>query len=74
VNLLNLLVRPELGAFIAAVGIFILFAVVAGRQGFLSAQGTINYLEVSAQLGILATAVALVMSGGRLDLSVGSMI
>jgi simple sugar transport system permease protein len=74
VNLRKLLVRPELGAFIAAVGIFILFAVVAGRQGFLSAQGTINYLEVSAQLGILATAVSLLMIAGEFDLSVGSMI
>src|SRR6266478_747830 len=74
VNLRKLLVRPELGACIAAVGIFILFAVVAGRQGFLSAQGTINYLEVSAQLGILATAVALLMIAGEFDLSVGSMI
>ena len=73
-NLRKLLIRPELGAFIAAVGIFILFAVVAGRQGFLSPEGTINYLEVSAQLGILATAVSLLMIGGEFDLSIGSMI
>src|SRR5882762_2024621 len=74
VNLRKLLVRPELGAFIAAVGIFILFAVVAGRQGFLSPEGTINYLQVSAELGILATAVSLLMIGGEFDLSIGSTI
>jgi simple sugar transport system permease protein len=74
VNLRKVLIRPELGACVAAVAIFLAFAIAAGRQGFLSGQGTINYLEVSAQLGILATAVALLMIAGEFDLSVGSMI
>jgi simple sugar transport system permease protein len=74
VNLRKVLIRPELGACVAAVAIFVAFAIAAGRQGFLSGQGTINYLEVSAQLGILATAVALLMIAGEFDLSVGSMI
>jgi simple sugar transport system permease protein len=39
-----------------------------------SARGTINFLEVSAQLGILAVAVTLLMIGGEFDLSLGSMI
>lgn len=73
-NLRKVLIRPELGACVAAVAIFLAFAIAAGRQGFLSGQGTINYLEVSAQLGILATAVALLMIAGEFDLSVGSMI
>jgi simple sugar transport system permease protein len=73
-NLRKVIVRPELGACLAAVAIFVLFAFVAGKQGFLSAQGTINYLEVSAQLGILATSVSLLMIAGEFDLSVGSMI
>jgi len=72
-NLRKVLIRPELGACIAAMAIFALFASVAGQQGFLSAQGTINYLEISAQLGILATAVSLLMIAGEFDLSVGSM-
>ena len=33
-NFRKLLIRPELGAVIAAVGIFILFAVVAGQQDY----------------------------------------
>ena len=37
-------------------------------------QGIVNFLEVSAQLGIIATAAALLMIGGEFDLSVGSMI
>ena len=39
-----------------------------------SAYGTINFLEVSANLGIIAIAAALLMIGGEFDLSVGSMI
>src|SRR5215831_8629558 len=70
----KLLVRPELGACFATILVFIVFAIIAGNQGFLSAQGTINYLEVAAQLGILASAVALLMIAGEFDLSVGSMI
>ena len=73
-NFRKLLVRPELGACFATILIFIVFAAIAGKQGFLSAQGTINYLEVGAQLGILASAVALLMIAGEFDLSVGSMI
>jgi simple sugar transport system permease protein len=73
-NFRRLLARPELGSLVAAVAIFIFFTVTAGRQGFLTPQGTINYLEVSAQLGILAVAVALLMIAGEFDLSVGSMI
>jgi simple sugar transport system permease protein len=70
----KLLIRPELGAIFATILVFIVFAIIAGKQGFLSAQGTINYLEVGAQLGILASAVALLMIAGEFDLSVGSMI
>jgi simple sugar transport system permease protein len=36
--------------------------------------GVINFLEISAELGILAVAVALLMIGGEFDLSVGSTI
>src|SRR5262245_33945237 len=47
-NFRKLLARPELGACFATILIFIVFAAIAGKQGFLSAQGTINYLEVGA--------------------------
>jgi len=73
VNFRKLLTRPELGAFVAAVGIFLFFASVA-REGFLSFSGTINYLEVAAQVGVVAVAVSLLMIAGEFDLSVGSMI
>ena len=57
-----------------AILVFAFFAVVAGDSGFLTSVGTIGYLEVSAQLGILVVPVALLMISGEFDLSVGSMV
>jgi simple sugar transport system permease protein len=68
------LLRPEVGAALGAVIIWIIFAVVAGNRGFVSPRGTATYLEVAAQLGILSVAVALLMIAGEFDLSVGSII
>ena len=70
----RLLSRPELGAVAGTIAVWIFFAIVAGDRGFLSMRGTANYLEVAAQLGILAVAVALLMIGGEFDLSIGSTI
>ncbi len=70
----RLLSRPELGAAAGTVLVFVFFAVTAGGSGLFSAKGIINFLEVSAQLGILAAPVALLMIAGEFDLSVGSMI
>ena len=70
----RLLARPELGAVGGAVAVWIFFAIVAGDRGFLTLRGTATYLEVAAELGILAVAVALLMIGGEFDLSVGSII
>lgn len=70
----RLLNRPDFGALAGVLLVFGVFAVVAGDQGFLTVRGTINYLEVAAQLGILSVAVSLLMIAGEFDLSVGSMI
>jgi simple sugar transport system permease protein len=70
----KLLRRPELGALGGTIIVWILFAVVAGNNGFLTMRGTANYLEVASELGILAVPVSLLMIGGEFDLSVGSMI
>src|SRR5918912_3577571 len=70
----KLLTRPELGAVAGAVAVWIFFAVVAGSSGFLSVRGTAAYLEVAAELGILAVPVSLLMIAGEFDLSIGTMI
>ena len=70
----RLFVRPEFGALAGAIGVWVFFTIVAGDRGFTTMRGTANYLEVAAQLGILAVAVSLLMIGGEFDLSIGSTI
>ena len=69
-----LLTRPEIGAVIGAILVWIIFAVWAGDNGFLTLAGTASYLQVAAQVGIVGSAVALLMISGEFDLSVGSMV
>jgi simple sugar transport system permease protein len=66
--------RPELGAVAGTILVFIFFAFAAGGSGMFTALGVINFLEVSAQLGIIAVAACMLMIGGEFDLSIGSMI
>lgn len=68
------LLRPEVGALLGAIIVWVVFAVLAWDRGFVSARAVATYLEVAAQLGILAVAVALLMIAGEFDLSVGSII
>ena len=70
----RLLRRPELGALAGTVLVIIIFAIVGHKTGLFTPRGIINVLQISAELGILATAVALLMIGGEFDLSIGSTI
>lgn len=70
----RIMTRPELAAVAGAILVFVFFAVVAGDSGFLTTGGAASYLEVAAQLGIVAVPVALLMICGEFDLSVGSMV
>ncbi len=70
----KLLNRPELGAVAGTVLVFVFFGLVAANSGMFSSKGIITFLEVSAQLGILAVFASLLMIAGEFDLSVGSMI
>lgn len=69
-----LLGRPELGAAAGTILVFVFFLTFAGSTGMFSAKGIITFLDVAAQVGILAAAVALLMIAGEFDLSIGSMI
>jgi len=70
----RLLRRPELGALAGTVLVIAIFAVFAGGTGLFTARGLVNVLQISAELGILAAPVALLMIGGEFDLSIGSTI
>src|SRR3954452_24353936 len=65
----RLLIRPEMGAAIGAVVIFIFFLVVA--PPFRSPEALATVLYASSTIGIMACAVALLMIGGEFDLSAG---
>ena len=70
----RLLKRPELGAAAGTVLVIVLFALTAGSSGLFSPKGVVNFMEISAQLGIIAASAALLMIAGEFDLSIGSMI
>ena len=70
----RLLRRPELGALSGVILIYAIFFALAGESGMFTIEGIINILHVSAEVGILAAAVALLMIAGEFDLSLGSMI
>ncbi len=72
--LARLLTRPEFGALVAAVGVWVFFAIVASDNNFVSWATTASILNRAAPLGILAVAVALLMIAGEFDLSVGSVV
>lgn len=72
-NLQSFTRRPEMGALIGAVAVYIFFAVVGGDK-FVSPQGSASWLNVFADLAIVALPVSLIMIAGELDLSIGSVI
>ncbi|HEY3261965.1 MAG TPA: ABC transporter permease [Pseudonocardiaceae bacterium] len=67
--LTRLLTRPEIGALVAAIAIYIFFFIVAEPFRTPAALSTVLY--ASSVIGIPATAVALLMIGGEFDLSAG---
>lgn len=70
----RLLTRPELGAVVALVVVWIFFAIAANDNNFVSWPTTAAILNRAAPLGILAVAVALLMIAGEFDLSIGSVV
>jgi simple sugar transport system permease protein len=69
-----ILLRPELTALVSTIAVFVFFAINAGDKGFLSFSGTRNYLQVAANIGIIACPITLLLVAGEFDLSIGTMI
>jgi simple sugar transport system permease protein len=65
--------RPESGALVGTVLVFVFFAIFGGAQ-FLSTGGTASWLNIAAELAIIALPVGLLMISGEFDLSVGSVV
>jgi len=68
----RLLGRPELGAVVGAVAVFLFFSLAADSFLRASSMGTVLY--ASSTIGIMAVPVALLMIGGEFDLSAGVMV
>jgi simple sugar transport system permease protein len=68
-TLSRLLTRPEVGALLGAIVIYLIFFAVA--PPFRDASSLATILYVSSTYGIPAVAVALLMIGGEFDLSAG---
>ncbi|MEU3790072.1 ABC transporter permease [Streptomyces fructofermentans] len=65
----RVLARPEIGALIAAISVYVFFFAVASP--FREASSLANVLYESSVMGIMALPVALLMIGGEFDLSAG---
>ncbi len=69
----DLLRRPESGAFLGLVFVLAFF-VIFGSIEFLKPAGAASWLNVAANLGIVAIPIGLLMISGELDISIGAMI
>ena len=68
----RLLARPEIGALVAAVILFVFFLIVA--PAFRSVDSLMTVLYQSSTIGIVAVGVGLLMIGGEFDLSAGVLV
>ncbi|MEU7487376.1 ABC transporter permease [Streptomyces sp. NPDC042319] len=68
----RLMGRPELGAVVGAIAVFVFFSFTANT--FLQADSLSTVLYASSTIGIMAVPVALLMIGGEFDLSAGVMV
>ncbi|HCZ01233.1 MAG TPA: ABC transporter permease [Rhodobacter sp.] len=65
--------RPETGSLVGLLLVFAFFSVMGGAV-FIGAPGWSSWLNIAAEVGIIALPVGLLMIAGELDISVGSII
>jgi simple sugar transport system permease protein len=71
----RLLTRPDIGAFLGAIAVFLAFGYFARAVDWISDPAiAAGWTDQAAQYGIVAVPVALLMIGGEFDLSAGVMI
>ena len=73
VSLGTLLRRPETGSLLGFVVVYIVFAILGGAV-FIGAPGWSSWLNIAAEVGIIALPVGLLMIAGHFDMSVGSIV
>jgi simple sugar transport system permease protein len=65
--------RPEAGSFLGLTLVFVVFAILGGKT-FVTAPGWSSWLNMAAEVGIIALPVGLLMIAGLLDISVGAVL
>jgi simple sugar transport system permease protein len=65
--------RPEAGSFFGLVLVYLVFAILGGRN-FVTSPGWSSWLNMAAEVGIIALPVGLLMIAGLLDISVGAVL
>jgi simple sugar transport system permease protein len=69
----SVLRRPEAGSILSLVGVVVFFVVFGGANlGTLT--GAASWVNLAANLGIVAIPVGLLMIAGELDISIGAMV
>ena len=62
-SLKHVIRRPEFGAFAGMILVYAFFA-VAAKHGFLTPEGTANWMNTASELGVLAVPVGMLMIAG----------
>ncbi len=65
--------RPEAGSLLGLIVVYVFFAVLGGYT-FLGLTGWSSWLNMAAEIGIIALPVGLLMIAGDLDISVGAVL
>lgn len=69
----GLIRRPETGSLIGFIVVYVFFALLGGPI-FLGAPGWSSWLNIAAEVGIIALPVGLLMIAGEFDMSVGAIV
>jgi len=65
--------RPEFGALISFIAVYVFFLAFTHENNFASLSGMASWMNSAAEIGIVAVPVGLLMIAGEFDLSVGAM-
>jgi simple sugar transport system permease protein len=69
----QLMRRPEAGTLLGLIIVYVVFTVLGGAN-FVGLKGLSSWMNVAAEVGIIALPVGLLMISGHLDISVGSIV
>ncbi|MCL5772970.1 MAG: ABC transporter permease [Firmicutes bacterium] len=64
----------EFGIFLGLVAIYVIFAILCNREGFLTYTNTMNIARQISMITIIALGMTFVIISGGIDLSVGSIV